>query len=204
LLLPVLAWADFGTSIDGKEASVTCTHTLAADSGWVVFCYDGDAGAADTLNCYDSVRVMPFPAWGSKTFWGDGLDLDSIGTHVVRIHYFSGDAVISTGVGIWEHKAGTPDVNMAQISRDATAANNAELFFDGTGYAGTNNVIPSVTTVTGNVDGSVASVTAGVSLNAAEAGSLGIMHGKVDDIKTATDAALDDSLGNAKNKIILV
>lgn len=34
-----------------------------------------------------------------------------------------------------------------RISGDATAADNAESFFDGTGYAGTNNVIPTVTTV---------------------------------------------------------
>ena len=39
-------------------------------------------------------------------------------------------------------------VNVSMISNDADAANNAELFFDGTGYAGTNNVIPTVTTVT--------------------------------------------------------
>ena len=37
------------------------------------------------------------------------------------------------------------------ISGDATAADNAEAFFDGTGYAGTNNVIPTVTTVTNRV-----------------------------------------------------
>lgn len=37
-------------------------------------------------------------------------------------------------------------VNVVQISTDATAADNAEAFFDGTGYAGTNNVIPLVTT----------------------------------------------------------
>ena len=42
-----------------------------------------------------------------------------------------------------------------RLSGDATAADNAEAFFDGTGYAGTNNVIPSVTTVTGNVNGNV-------------------------------------------------
>lgn len=52
--------------------------------------------------------------------------------------------------------------NVTQISGDATAADNAEAFFDGTGYAGTNNVIPSVTTVTGNVNGSVGSVTGAV------------------------------------------
>lgn len=38
--------------------------------------------------------------------------------------------------------------NVKSISDDTTAANNAEAFFDGTGYAGTNNVIPTVTTVT--------------------------------------------------------
>lgn len=36
------------------------------------------------------------------------------------------------------------------ISGDTVAADNAESFFDGTGYAGTNNVIPTVTTLTGH------------------------------------------------------
>jgi hypothetical protein len=39
--------------------------------------------------------------------------------------------------------------NIVEVSDDATAATNAEAFFDGTGYAGTNNVIPTVTTVSG-------------------------------------------------------
>lgn len=38
--------------------------------------------------------------------------------------------------------------NVKQISDDSTAADNEEKFFDGTGYAGTNNVIPTVTTLT--------------------------------------------------------
>lgn len=38
-------------------------------------------------------------------------------------------------------------VNVVQLSADATAADNAEAFFDGTGYAGTGNTIPTVTTV---------------------------------------------------------
>jgi hypothetical protein len=54
------------------------------------------------------------------------------------------------------------DVNVTAVSGDTTAADNAEAFFDGTGYAGTNNIIPSVTTVTGNVNGSVASVSGAV------------------------------------------
>ena len=44
----------------------------------------------------------------------------------------------------------TPDVNVTQISGDSGAANNAETFFDGTGYAGTNNVIPTVSALTGH------------------------------------------------------
>jgi hypothetical protein len=40
------------------------------------------------------------------------------------------------------------DANATHISGDSVAADNAEAFFDGTGYAGTNNVIPTVTTVT--------------------------------------------------------
>lgn len=40
------------------------------------------------------------------------------------------------------------NANVTQISGDATAADNAEAFFDGTGYAGTGNVIPTVTDVT--------------------------------------------------------
>ena len=36
------------------------------------------------------------------------------------------------------------------LSGDTTAADNAEAFFDGTGYAGTGNVIPTVTTLTGH------------------------------------------------------
>lgn len=42
------------------------------------------------------------------------------------------------------------NANVDQISGDTTAADNAEAFFDGTGYAGTNNVIPTVTTLTGH------------------------------------------------------
>lgn len=43
---------------------------------------------------------------------------------------------------------GRMDANIGAISADATAADNAEAFFDGTGYAGTGNTIPTVTTVT--------------------------------------------------------
>lgn len=52
----------------------------------------------------------------------------------------------------------TQDVNVSQISGDSTAADNAESFFDGTGYAGTNNVIPTVTSVTNEVTADVTAI----------------------------------------------
>lgn len=49
---------------------------------------------------------------------------------------------------------GRMDANVGAISSDATAADNAESFFDGTGYAGTGNTIPTVTNLTNKGDGS--------------------------------------------------
>ena len=46
------------------------------------------------------------------------------------------------------HSSTIPSVNVSQISGDSVAADNCEAFFDGTGYAGTGNTIPTVTSVT--------------------------------------------------------
>jgi hypothetical protein len=48
----------------------------------------------------------------------------------------------------FDYQTATQPVNVTQISGDSTAADNAESFFDGTGYAGTNNVMPTVTMLT--------------------------------------------------------
>lgn len=45
---------------------------------------------------------------------------------------------------------GYMDINVKAISEDETAADNAELAFDGTGYGFTNCTIPTVTTLTGH------------------------------------------------------
>lgn len=62
----------------------------------------------------------------------------SSGRPEVNTTHWGGTAVASAVV----------PANTIQISGDSVAADNAESFFDGTGYAGTNNVIPTVTTVT--------------------------------------------------------
>jgi hypothetical protein len=56
--------------------------------------------------------------------------------------------ITSTGGSVPITAGGLVSSDVTAISTDTTAANNAESFFDGTGYAGTNNVIPTVTTVT--------------------------------------------------------
>jgi len=51
---------------------------------------------------------------------------------------------------VWDSLYGADklQVDVVELSSDATAADNSEAFFDGTGYAGTNNIIPTVTSVT--------------------------------------------------------
>jgi hypothetical protein len=77
---------------------------------------------------------------------------------------------------------GRMDANVGALSADSVAADNAEAFFDGTGYAGTGNVIPSVTTVTGNVNGSVGSVTGAVG---SVTGAVGSVTGAVGSVTGA-------------------
>ena len=68
----------------------------------------------------------------------DGVDFEVSGASGgIQLHFYVAhntdiDTLADTGVNVWK------------ISGDATAADNAEAFFDGTGYAGTNNVIPTV------------------------------------------------------------
>ena len=82
--------------------------------------------------------------------FGGSAGTFSGGRPEVNLSHVAGNAVSTTSAQL--------GVNVVQLSSDTTAADNAEAFFDGTGYAGTNNVIPSVTatgSVTGNVGGNV-------------------------------------------------
>jgi hypothetical protein len=65
---------------------------------------------------------------------------------------------------------GRIDANVGAISADSVAADNAEAFFDGTGYAGTNNTIPTVTSVTGIAAGGITA--ASIATGAIDADSL--------------------------------
>ena len=85
--------------------------------------------------------------------------------------------------------AGNIKADVLAISGDATAADNAESFFDGTGYAGTGNTIPTVTTVTG----AVGSVTGNVGGNVV--GSVGSLTTNNDKTGYALTSAYDFAKG---------
>lgn len=114
----------------------------------------------------------------------DATDTDTVGAMVLYVHVAGALAVrhefqiVEEAVYDALFAASAPGyvanapVNVAQLSGDATAADNAEAFFDGTGYAGTNNVIPTVTTLTNAPSDSSGITTLLSRLSAARAGYL--------------------------------
>lgn len=94
----------------------------------------------------------------------------------------------TTPIVLYPQEAGDIPVDIQSISGDATAADNAESFFDGTGYAGTNNVIPTVSSVaTGGITSS--SFAAGA-INAAA-----IASDAITDAKVASDVTIASVTG---------
>lgn len=65
--------------------------------------------------------------------------------------------VMVVPANVWDSLFGADklQVDAVELSGDSAAADNAEAFFDGTGYAGTNNVIPTVTLVNGLAAGTI-------------------------------------------------
>jgi len=85
------------------------------------------------------------------------------------------------------------DANVAEISEDSTAADNAESFFDGTGYAGTNNVIPTVTTLTGHTAQTGDSYARlGAPVGSSISDDIATVDGNVDDILVDTNELQTD------------
>jgi dienelactone hydrolase len=104
-------------------------------------------------------------------------------------------------ITLYPEELGDLRVDVGQISGDATAADNAESFFDGTGYAGTGNTIPTVT-ASGLADGAItAAKIANDAITAAK-----VADGTIDAATFATaalqaiaDAVLGRSVSNIDN-----
>lgn len=83
--------------------------------------------------------------------------------------------------------SGRMSSDVIAISGDTTAADNAEAFFDGTGYAGTNNVIPTVSSVT-------AIATGGITAASIAADAIGASELAADAVAEIADAVWDEVL----------
>ncbi|MFW0778495.1 MAG: hypothetical protein ACN2B6_12340 [Rickettsiales bacterium] len=146
-----IAQADMQLSKDGgayAQKNTTGNATHDAD-GW----YSTTLDATDTNTCgelYMQVNVS-----GSIPVWVRWWVLEEA---VYDSLYGAGAAGFDSNqrvnVGQWLSNAVTvsagnlPDVNIAEISDDATAADNLELDYDGTGYAKINSTIGTCTTNT--------------------------------------------------------
>jgi hypothetical protein len=97
-------------------------------------------------------------------------------------------------IKVAENTSGTPVVDVGRISNDATAADNAEAFFDGTGYAGTNNVIPTVTTLT-NLPSIPNNWLTAAGINAGAFTSAKFAAGAIDAAALASDAVTEIQTG---------
>ena len=126
---------DAGTAQAGAAGTITlatsASTTADTYNGMMVYIYGGaGAGQSRIIHDYSAGRVASIaPNW---TTTPDG-------TSTYRL------------VPMPPANTSSPaEVNVTQISGDGLAADNAESFFDGTGYAGTGNTIPTVTTLTGH------------------------------------------------------
>jgi hypothetical protein len=150
------------------EVSLTATNeklTLVVDTAGVpTLALDANATASAGNN--DMVHVTNDDA-GYYDLELTAANLNYVGNAKLAITYATDHLPVFHELNIvsaqyWDAKYGTGNfsADVIAISGDATAANNAESFFDGTGYAGTNNVIPTVTTVTNQL--TAAAVATGV------------------------------------------
>lgn len=133
---------DIGASV--LLSSGTGTGQVKLSSGYVAPNWGDVGNPTTTVNLSGTSTLALEPTTPGRkldvTTTGEaGIDWSNIGAPTTTQN-LSGTTV----------KAVTDAVsaNVTQISGDTTAADNAESFFDGTGYAGTNNVIPLVTVTT--------------------------------------------------------
>lgn len=170
--LPIFGILDWGTA--QTSAPGTLVHRaalgLANDipNGSIEFVYSG-TGAGQARSIYDFVGASDTssvsPDWTTTpstdseyvTIAAPPAATNSAALPAVNTTHFGGTAgTFSSGrpevnTTHWAGTAvasATVNANVTQLSGDSVAADNAEAFFDGTGYAGTNNVIPTVTTAT--------------------------------------------------------
>lgn len=155
----VAVTGDGGTQATGSVGSGACTHegngfhTYApaqAETNYdhVAFTFTGTGAVPASVQIYTS-----FPQTGDNFARLGAPAGASVSADIAAVKVDTAAILVDTGTTLDGRipaalVGGRMDANVGAISSDATAADNAEAFFDGTGYAGTNNVIPTVTTLT--------------------------------------------------------
>lgn len=209
-----------GFSIDTGDNTDASFYTVGA---WFTVVVSAVTIDSQTVNFIAAMfRLLPAEAVAGKP----KVDVDAwlgtaaatpttAGVPEVDITHIAGSAVSTTTAQL--------GVNVVQISTDATAADNAEAFFDGTGYAGTGNVIPTVTAVT-TVNGLAANVitaaataadfTTEIQTGLATAAALAVVDGIADNLVSgiifgaaatgtlSTTQATSDLTGYANDQLI--
>lgn len=101
LLLGVWVQAgNYGMSLEGESVRPSFNHTIKCDSAVAYF------GYPDTTNFYDTLKLLPvFNTDSTALMANQNLDLDSIGSHVVKLNYYEHEAASISGtvIGQWIH-----------------------------------------------------------------------------------------------------
>lgn len=163
---------DIGTSV--LLSSGTGTGQISLSSGAVTVGTNNDktgytASTVSDKTGYSLASSQTFNVTGNIT----GNLTGSVGSVTGAVGSVTGSVGSVTGniggnvTGSVASVTNIVNANITQISGDSVAADNAESFFDGTGYAGTNNVIPTVTNITNAVTAGTVSDKSGYALSTA-------------------------------------
>lgn len=154
--------ADAGAEIaDAVWDEATAGHTTAGTTGKALI----DAGSAG--DPWTTALPGAYGAGTAGKIVGDNINA-TISSRASQTTLDTLDDYVDTEIADIQARlpaaltaGGNMKTDVLAISGDAVAADNAESFFDGTGYAGTGNVIPTVTAVTGltaaNLDTTISS-----------------------------------------------
>lgn len=156
------------TTVNGLASGVITATSIAADAITAAKIADGAIDANTFATGAITATAIAADAIGASELAADAATEIATAVWAAATRTVSAATnITSTGGTVPITAGGLVSSDVTAISTDTTAANNAESFFDGTGYAGTNNVIPTVTSVTNGVTVTTNNDKTGYALSAA-------------------------------------
>lgn len=139
IVFPLLDATTYDFKVDCSHASgdTTIMKDEGAEANTTNGFVDEGQGYSLTLTAteMEAARIVVYIVDQGTKVWKDQCVIVETYGHASAQHAFDLSVAVQS-------------VDVTKISGDSTAADNAESFFDGTGYAGTNNTIPTVTNLT--------------------------------------------------------